>query len=318
MNSKLLDEENFDELKRYYTKDFYCDHDSKDKIINVIIPQIKKNLERNEVDKPETWGEIFLDLRYFLNNLMSSISKSNSDDQPSFGEDYQQPLSLNNNYMPMNFNDGIPKAWHNPSQYAPFNMDRIQSDYEEYKSKPYLRCDYLDYVFLKNLIYGSYSTDYFIVLFRKGSQSIKYGLMEAFTNGKISKIFLYKFICNIFSFLFFMINPLIAYFSFKYGVSWLGWIFVVFTGLSILAIPLQVWNYFFNIKKWEKNYLKKIEVSYKAYDHITHGNINPEILKKIITKNDTNFEIFLDTSIYAIVDDLIEKHKNYFSPVAIT
>ena len=318
MITKLLDNERFEELKIYFTKDFDCDHESKDRIINVIIPQIKKNLERNEVPKPETWEEIFLDLRQFLNNLMISISKSNSDDQPRFGEGYQQPLSLNNKYMPIDFTDGFPKGWHNKSQYAPFSMDSIQSDYEEYKSKPHIRCDYLDYVFLKNLVYGSYSTDYFIALFHKGSPSIKYVLMEIFTNGNISKIILFKFFSSIVSFLFFFTNPLIAYFAFIYGISWLGWIFVIFTALSILVVPIKIWNYFFNIKKWKKNYAKKIEVSYKAYDHIINGNINPEILKKIITKNDTDFEIFLDTSIYAIVDDLIGKHKNYFSPLTIS
>lgn len=318
MQSNNYVDSEYIKFKKDFFKDLDCDWESKHKISDVIIPQIRMNLESYKGEKPANWEDLLYELNGLLFSLMRTISKSNSyDRRPKIGENYESPLSLFNRFMPTNFIDGFPKGWWRTSHYAPYHMDHLQDDYKEYKTKPYLRCDYLDYLFLKYFTYGCYSTDYFILLFRKGLPTIKYGLMEVITNGAITKIYLFKLIANLISFLLFIANPTIAFFSFSYGISWLGWIFTILTGFSIISLPYSIYNYFFRVKKWEKNYINKIEVSFKAYDHITNSNINPEILKKIITKNETDYNIFLDTSVYAIVDDLIAKHKNYFDPLII-
>ena len=263
-------------------------------------------------------------------NILEDIKKINSFDRNILSRYYRMLIEFFQHDLAFSFSSptkkykifaetsfdlsqGKPESW--IGHHSPIQVSYLQNAYKKYKSIKWLNCSKLDHLFLKNFIYDEYSCSYFMILhgYHKPTASLGNAMEEAMTKGSLWKISLYRFISKPLGILLnWVLTPLLAFYLFSlssdianiFAYILIAW-FIFMVLYKIIFLPK---NYFTN-KEINKSANEKLKIFLDSFRIVSEEIFNPIQLKKVMTKNETEFALFQSNEVYIIIDELINKAK---------
>lgn len=226
-------------------------------------------------------------------------------------DDFLDKYHYINYFMPIDLSLGIPEEWPERVRlrFTPLHdVEAVKEEFSIYKEKKWMHNKFLDLMFLRLLVYDNFSCSYFANLFHAGNRP--YNFAEYFTKGNIFKVMLYNLISPILRLFFGWGLPLMIFFSFKnLYIEWIVGLYLIY---KLIFLPYRIYYYFRYSLIQKKDFAKKAQVSLRIFDEISTSSFNPIIVKDMATENNTNNNIFVQSTCHTVIDHFIDRYGNSF------